>query len=464
VSVPVRLRLTLGFGLVISLSLGVVALLAYARLESGIRQDLDRELLQRTQDLDAVAQSSGRPLDRVRAHGYVERGESFAEVLDEDGRVLDATTTLARRPLLTPSQARQATRSAYSTTVPSAPGLDEPARLLATPIVVGGRPAAFVVGITEGNGIETLDRVRRQLWFGVPAVALLTTLAGYVLIGVALRPVERMRTRAASISALSPGARLPIPPGRDELARLGTTLNELLDRLESSSVRQQRFVADASHELRTPLALMALELELAVRHDREPDELRASIASAREEVQRLTTLAEDLLLLSTTGEETLATEPVEVAALVERVAVRFTEAAKASGRTVQVDAGDGAPVVSGDATRLERAIGNLLGNAVQHGRGDIAVTVLTGDHDVTVQVHDSSGRLDPGVDGRAFDRFTRGGATGRSGLGLPIVGTVAQAHGGSAGIGADARGGVTAWIRLPCASSPHRTEPATPLG
>ena len=371
-------------------------------------------------------------------------------MLGADGTVLDATTTLRDRPLLTPAQARRAARATYTMTVPGAPGLDEPARLLATPVTVDGRPGAFVLGVTEGNRIETLDRVRRQLWVGVPLLALLTTLGGYVLMGVALRPVERMRARASTISTLAPGLRLPVPPGRDEFARLGETLNDLLARLEASSQRQRLFVANASHELRTPLAMMALELELAVRRDRDADELAASIRSARVEVRRLSTLAENLLLLSTTEEDALASDEVDVAVLLTSVAGRFAEAAAATGRRVTVS---GPPPtglrVRGDAVRLERAMTNLVANAVEHGVGDVELSVEPAEADVTITVRDTEGVLDPAVAGRAFDRFTRGSATGRSGLGLPIVAAIAAAHGGTAGIAAKPGGGVSAWLRLP---------------
>src|SRR5712691_3776954 len=121
-----------------------------------------------------------------------------------------------------------------------------------------------------------------------------------------------MRRQAAEITAADTGRRLPVPPAEDEIRRLGETLNEMLDRLETALERERRFVADASHELRTPLAMLRTELELALRRERSGAELRAALASAFEETDRLARLAEDLLVLARADRGSL---PLRVRAL-----------------------------------------------------------------------------------------------------------------------------------------------------
>jgi signal transduction histidine kinase len=448
VRIPVRLRLTLGFAVAICLLLTAVGVLAYSRLAAGISSDLDRELRQRAQDLSSVVTSSDRSLDRVDQRGFVEQGESFAEVVDSRGRVLAATPTLSHRTLLTPRQLARALHQRFIFDVSFAPGLDEPARLLATPLRVRGRPTAFVLGVTKGNGIEELQRVEAQLRTGIPLLALLAALGGYVLLGIALKPIDEMRTRAASISTLAPDRRLPVPPGRDTFARLGTTLNELLDRLEEAQRRQRTFVANASHELRTPLATMALELELAVRHPRSRAELEDTIRSSQAEVARLSALADSLLTMSTTDQQTVTLAPVDLGHLVSDVVRRFSDAALAQGRRLGVDSAEGV-VVPGDRSRLDSALSNLVANALDHGAGDIDVVLRHDDGCVAVHVRDSGPGIDPSVRHTAFDPMTRGRSTGRSGLGLAIVAAVAVSHGGDAGITNRDTGGVDAWIRVP---------------
>ncbi len=134
-----------------------------------------------------------------------------------------------------------------------------------------------------------------------PVALLLAAFAGYRLAGAALRPVESMRREAAEISSETSGRRLPVPEARDEVRRLGETLNEMLERLDEGLLRERRFVADAGHELRTPLALLRTELELALRRPRSPEELEAAIRSATEEVERLIRLAEALLVAGQLG-------------------------------------------------------------------------------------------------------------------------------------------------------------------
>src|SRR5204863_4788389 len=124
------------------------------------------------------------------------------------------------------------------------------------------------------------------------------SLAGYGLAGLSLRHVEAMRRRAAAIPADTRGERLPVPRSGDELERLGTTLNEMLDRLEAALERERDFVADAGHELRSPLALLRTELELALHQADTADELREAVRWSSYEADRLSQLAEDLLLIA----------------------------------------------------------------------------------------------------------------------------------------------------------------------
>jgi signal transduction histidine kinase len=283
--------------------------------------------------------------------------------------------------------------------------------------------------------------------------------------GAALRPVDEMRARAAEISSAEPDHRLPVPPTRDEIARLGVTLNAMLDRLGEALEHERGFVADASHELRTPLAVLKTELELALQRGRSPEELRAALASAAEETDRLTQLAEDLLTIAQTdrGELPVRTERIESGEVLGGVAARFTRRAEAAGRELTVSDEPGLEL-TGDRLRLEQALGNLLDNALRYGEGPVELEALARNGSVELHVRDRGPGFPEQFRERAFERFSRGEASrgqNGSGLGLAIVEAIAHAHRGEAYVGSREDGGADVWLALPLSpASHHRVEPS----
>jgi signal transduction histidine kinase len=331
--------------------------------------------------------------------------------------------------------------------------LNEPARLLATPVTRAGATVILVVGNTRENGIEALRRVRAQLLLGLPLLLLLTSALAYLLAGAALRPVDEMRKRAAALSGGAAGQRLPLPARNDELTRLGVTLNELLARVDATLERERAFVANASHELRTPLALLRTELELAVRRQRPVEDLTKAINSAADEVDRLIRLAEDLLLLDSTDDAGLphAPERIDVPFLLERVVAPFRTMAARRGRDIEVDTCQ-VLHVDADAQRLEQALINLVSNAFQHGAGVVKLSVRAATDATEFCVTDEGDGFSAAMLAHGFERFVHTRSGGGSGLGLSIVAAVAHAHGGSAGVSNRPSGGSEVWIRLPALS------------
>lgn len=433
---PIRIRVTAAFALAMAAVLGLTALFLYLRLGSHLSTALDRELRVRAQDLAALAGNPRAPFPDGR---FVEHGESYAQLLAPDGRVLKATRPLGGAPLLDVAALRGPTYLDRR----SVPGLEEPSRLFASRV---GRNV-LVVGATRQDRVETLAAFRNELLIAGPIALLLASAAGYLLAGFALRSVETMRRRAASISAQTPGARLPVPQTGDELERLGETLNEMLGRLESALERERGFVADAGHELRTPLTIVRTELELALRQAGSVDELKGAIGRSAQEVDRLSQLAEDLLLIarSEDGGLPLRIERVDVdqlfAGVVRRVELRAQAEAK------RVTASSAGATVQGDRIRLEQALVNLVDNALRYG-GDSITLAARGEE---LHVTDDGPGFPPGFLDRAFERFSRADAArGRSGagLGLAIVRTIAEAHGGSAHA-ANRAPGADVWLSLP---------------
>ena len=453
---PIRLRLTLVFALAMALVLAGAGWLVYVRVAADLKHSLDQQLRSRGQDVSALVRRDGSL--KSTGGALVEHGESFAELLAVNGRVLDATTPIGDVSLLTPSQLDGARSHPVFADRPSVPGLNEKARMLALPVRRGQQRLVLVVGTTKENNAETLRSVLSAFLVGGPLALALAALAAYGLAGGALRPIEAMRRRAADISASSLDDRLPVPQTQDEVSRLGVTLNEMLSRIADGLARERRFVADASHELRTPLALLKTELELALRRARSPEELEATIRGAAEDTERLSRIADDLLLLARAeeGRVPIRREPVDVSDVLETVAERFRPRAELEGRSVSVDPGDPL-VVSADRLLLEQALGNLVDNAFHHGAGEIRLSAARRNGSAELHVSDSGSGFPAGFLPRAFEPFSRAqkaDAEG-SGLGLAIVQTIADAHDGSARAANADRGGADVWITLALDGSPR---------
>jgi heavy metal sensor kinase len=454
--IPIRLRVAAAFAIAMTVVLAASGWYVYTSLGRHLSHAVNRELRVRADDLAAVVADPDGSLAEATNGPFVERGESYAQLVARNGAVIQWTRPLGSAPVLGPAEVRRALQGSIFGNRQRVSGLDEPSRFLAVPVTRGGgSPYVLVVGATLENRAETLRSLRDQLLLAGPVALLVATGAGYLLAGLSLRPVDSMRRRAASISAERPGERLPVPHTRDELERLGLTLNEMLDRLEDALARERSFVADAGHELRTPLALLRTELELALRHPGSADELREAVRRSSQEVDRMAQLAEDLLLLARShgGELPLRIETLDAADLLTSVASRFEWRAQAGNRPIATSQPAGLRL-QGDRLRLEQAIGNLLDNALRYGEGEVHVSARPAGAMVELHVTDQGDGIPPEFFGHAFERFSRhdhARARGGAGLGLAIVRAIAEAHGGAAGAGADGRG-ADVWLTVPGAA------------
>jgi two-component system, OmpR family, sensor kinase len=306
---------------------------------------------------------------------------------------------------------------------------------------------------------ESLDHLRHELFIFLSLALVATSLGGYALAAGALRPVETLRRRAETITP-EEAASLPVPPARDEISRLAVTLNDMLARLQAAVEHERRFVADASHELRTPLALLRTELDLALRRPRTHDELALALRSAAEETERLSRLAEELLLIarSDQGALSIRREEVDANVLLRSVADRFASRAEVLDRQLRIDPATAALEV--DPLRLEQALSNLVDNALSYGEGTVELAAVVDGDLVELHVRDDGAGFPPDFQDRAFDRFSRADPArghGGAGLGLAIADLIVRAHGGSAGLADRAGGGADVWLTL------SRATQSTPL-
>jgi heavy metal sensor kinase len=448
---PIRVRLTIAFAGVLAAVLGASGLVLYTEFERDLDEVIDRDLNARAADMAALVSRGGDPQRALE-----ESGERLAQLYRPGGRLIASTAAFSGTRALSFPQVRQAARGPLQIERAETPA--GAARLRAVPSSQGDEePVVLVVGEPLASTDSSLDRLRDLLLIAGPLALLLATYAGYQVARAALRPVERMRARAEQITEHDTAERLPVPATSDEIEALGHTINELLDRLDAALGRERRLLSDASHELRTPLSVLRTEVQLALRGEREARELRDALESVGHETDRLTRLADDLLVLarSDQGRLPIRSEPLDANDLLEAAARRAQGAAGATGRWVVAErnAEDGA-VALADPDRAAQALDNLVANALAYGRGEVRLSAGEGEGQVELHVTDQGDGFPPDLLERAFDRFSRGdpGRSGEgTGLGLAIVAAIARAHGGAAGVRNRPEGGADAWISLPAA-------------
>jgi len=279
--------------------------------------------------------------------------------------------------------------------------------------------------------------------------------------------VERMRRQAADISASDPSRRLSVSSGGDEIALLGATLNEMLDRVEESVDRERRLIDRASHELRTPLAIQRMDLDLALSGPQTTQELRDALRSVSEENDHLIRLAEDLLLLSRArdGELSITRTPVSLVEVLDDARHRNLPRALDAG--VRLETSAAAESVRVDPAWVRQAIDNLVENALRHtpsgGRIDLRAEWVDGT--VSLIVEDSGSGFPRALLDRAFEPLARSGVGAArrgsgAGVGLAVVRTIAEAHGGRAWAENRPQGGARVTLELRVDGVAETSEPA----
>ena len=356
--------------------------------------------------------------------------EAVTQVLGADHKPIASDPAIVGRPPLT--NARPAEDQEVVETLPLGLNGDGAEYRVVTQEIEGpGGPYTVI----SARSLEPVTEAstRLTLLLGVISVPLLliSGFAVYRAVGSTLRPVERMRRTVAEISTRDLTARVPLPPGGDEIHRLAATLNEMLTRLASAQAAQRRFVADASHELRSPLSTISTALDVSTEHPESMDteELVAVIGS---ETARLRELVDDLLMLARTDDATDRPSRTEV----DLDDIVRAEAERVRGE-VEVEVRARPAKVYGSEAQLRRAVRNLVDNARGHARERIRVASSVLGGLAVVEVSDDGPGIEAADRDRVFERFVRLDASrqrghGGTGLGLPIVAGIAARHGGRA--------------------------------
>jgi signal transduction histidine kinase len=435
---PIRIRLAAAFTAVMALVLLAVAMVTVAHTRESLNASITESLTYQLADLGPVATTA----EPVLPGGDPDTAE---QVVGADGAILAATPNLIGMPALSSAELDTARQHQLVVDHPGLGNLQGPVRIVAAPLP-GGRVVVAAESLADRDA--AVAHLRTELAVGFPIVLAAAGVGAYLLAAAALRPVERMRARAATISATDTGARLPVGAARDEITRLGTTFNELLERLQGALGRERQFVTDAGHELRTPLSLLTTELELALRRPRSNPELIAALRSALDETARLSRLARNLLTVADHSPARPST--VDLRSHLDAAAERYHHSL-GEGLVVECP---GALHVRVDPDDLDRIITNLIDNAAEHGAAPITIRAQHNNGTVQTSVHDHGPGFDADFLPHALQRFTRADTarTGDgAGLGLAIVDTLTQRNHGTVAARNHPDGGAEVIVGLPAA-------------
>jgi heavy metal sensor kinase len=270
---------------------------------------------------------------------------------------------------------------------------------------------------------------------------MLSSIGGYFLAKAALKPVDEITTLARSIGAKDLSQRIKVRNPKDEIGRLAETFNEMLERLKTSFTQAKQFSADASHELRTPLTILKGESEWALRSARNAKEYKATLASNLEEIDHMSKIIDDLLILSRadTGEVPFDLESVELSPILKDVYDMGAILADKKKQEIHLDI-DGIDSFSvlGNELKLRQLFLNLIDNSLKYTKegGRVDITARVNSDNMEIKVSDNGIGISEDDQKKIFDRFYRADKNrsrreGGTGLGLAISRFIAEAHGGT---------------------------------
>jgi heavy metal sensor kinase len=456
-TIPLRARLTLLyltlFAVIVAVWSGFVVVLVRADLYAGIDRALDSRASQIALSLSGAGEGEFQDITDSTLVGIAPT-EATAQLVAPDGTVLESSgDTMSVGPILSPAIVANAVRSGNPSVHVVVDPEGETFRVLAVRLPHSDR--LIVVGTSTEIADASLSRLIFIMLLTGPLALLVAGGAGWLLAKRALAPVGRMSAIADAIGIEALDERVPVPPGRDELTHLASTLNRMLERLDAGMRAKRRLVADASHELQTPLAVMRTELDVSLASGALPPDATEVLESAREETDRMARIVRNLLTLARFDEGTLKLlrQPVALRSLAADVAESLSTLAREDSVDVSV-AGDAAEIAA-DPEYLRVLLVNLVENAIKYSGSGSRVTIETGrgSAGAFVRVSDTGPGIPPDALASIFDRFYRvddaRASSKGSGLGLAISREIAEAHGGTLTVDSEVGRGTRFTLELP---------------
>jgi heavy metal sensor kinase len=450
---------------ILTAMLALLAATSVLLLDHGLRKNVDDSL---NSLAGAIADSVRRPSflppdveDSLQSMLGPELAERFFQLLDPLGRPDPRLVPSRRSRLPLSAEALRNAERGQETfeTVGLRPGSENSFRLLTLPVVRNGAMVNIVqVAMSLQNVQATRSSFLLTLLVLAPVALAGSALGGWFLARRALTPVDAMVDAARRIEAEDLTKRIPALSSDDELGRLAAVLNDMLARLERSFGAVRRFSADAAHELRTPLTILKGEIEVALRSSQAPAEIQQTLASCLEEVERMNSLVEDLLLMARMEGNALSAppRPVNLAEVLEDAAPALSELAVRAGNTFTVAAAP--PLwIEGYDSLLFRLVFNLAENAIKYtpAGGKIEVALQQQNGSATLEVKDNGPGIAAEAQKHIFDRFYRGDPAREgngTGLGLALVRSIVQLHKGQIRLSSVLGQGSCFRVTLPLAS------------
>ncbi|MFP3579072.1 ATP-binding protein [Arthrobacter sp. SIMBA_036] len=425
---------------VVAAALLVGAIVLLVLLQTSLAADAEGTARQKAQD---VAAQLGDP-DDTEAARYVSstsRPDQIVQIINSAGAVVAASVPAAAKTPLTQLRPADGQTLTQDVSDLSIIGNDDEFLVVATGASSNNKTFTVVVAAAEAIQKQTIITVGWFILGATPVLLMVVGVSVWALVGRSLRQVERIRAQVAAINARRLDERVEVPSTADEIQALALTMNNMLERLESSDREQRRFVADASHELRSPLATLSAGVEIASA-DPTGETWRDMKGVLGEETDRMRYLVEDLLTLAKTNDERLEVDAIDVD--LDDVVDAELRRLKSTGRNA-INAHLGPARVLGDARQLGQAVRNILDNADRHATSRIDIDLLSHDGNAVLTIENDGPPIPLEERQRVFERFvrldeSRSRESGGSGLGLAIVAGIVAAHHGTVEAGETAAG------------------------
>lgn len=453
---PIRWRLTLLYGGALAIALLLFGLLLYAGLRFLLYEDFEERVHAQAALAAAAVQSdvAGISIDAGALQRWQD-DDNFVRLFSLHGEIIQNTsTTFGEVPIDSSAiDTAQAGGASYSIEK----GGSEPLGIVTAPIRDGGAITGIVqVGMSRSDVDEVLKLLLIALAIAAPIVIGAAAAGGYFLAGRALQPVDSITSLASRLGADDLTSRLELDLPDDELGRLATTFNAMLDRIENAFERQRRFTGDAAHELRTPLSTMQSEIELTLSRSRSPQEYQAALQEVQIDAERLSGIVRALLMLARAGAGALTVEmePFALDAMMHTVLDQYRDLCRDAGIRVHEEIAPAS--ITADEDLIVQLLVNLLDNAVAHTPPGREITMGNRLEPGTLRIWVSNSG--PGIPTEdlphlfePFYRVDTGRArqTGGIGLGLAICKAIVDAHDGSIAISSEAESTTRVDVTLP---------------